>query len=831
MLPARRTSTTPPTSALAAAVISLLGSSAHAEVRFSAGFLNTPGGQQAVDLNVFAKGQHVLAGTYRPDIYLNGMAMPARLIVFRSASPEASATPCLEKAMLSEWGVLVDAYQELAKLAPDHCVDLALIPDASMSYDVTTQRLELSLPQIAVRQEARGSVSPERWDDGVTAGMLDYNLVATREKERFRGYPGSAYLNLRAGFNVGAWRLRGVSSAARNRRGTRWQNVQSYVERDIRVLKGRLTIGDSYTPGAVFDSIQFRGVQLASDDSMLPDSLQGYAPVVRGVAQTNARVEIRQNGYVIYQTVVAPGPFEIRDLYPAAANGDLEVAIVEADGRQTRYRQPFSAVPNMLRQGGRRYQFTLGKYRSGLPRAMPGFLQATYSIGLVRDVTPYAGVTYAGDYRAATVGVGKNLGVLGGISFDISQARTRYRDSQIRRGRSYRFLYAKSLARTGTDLRLVGYRYSTDGYRDFAEAVSGYRRPAPGGAQRKGRFEGTVTQRLGEAGSLYATLSQQTYWGKSRPERLLQVGYNTTWKGLNLGLYFSRTQGVLRSTQVSLNLSMPLDFLGRKSGNVPMASYTSLRDVDGGTSQQVGLTGTLLEQRNLSYSVYGGTDARRAGTFSAALNRRGGAGNLDLGLSQGPGYRRASLGVSGGVVLHRGGVTFSQPLQDTIALMEVPRARGVRVENQVNIVTDRRGYAVLPYVTAYRANRIALDTNSLGDDMEIETPVQELVPTRGAVVRASFDTRRGQRMLVTVTSRTGWLLPIGSSVRDRSGHEVAVAGTDGQVFLSGVQEGANEFKAQWGTEPHEQCAFSVEGMPVGVQVGYANRKVMCRVER
>jgi hypothetical protein len=40
---------------------------------------------------------------------------------------------------------------------------------------------------------------------------------------------------------------------------------------------------------------------------MLPDSQKGYAPVVRGIARTNAQVVVRQNGYIIYQTYVAPG--------------------------------------------------------------------------------------------------------------------------------------------------------------------------------------------------------------------------------------------------------------------------------------------------------------------------------------------------------------------------------------------------------------------------------------------------------------------------------------------------------------------------------------------
>ncbi|MET1477617.1 fimbria/pilus outer membrane usher protein [Burkholderia sola] len=38
---------------------------------------------------------------------------------------------------------------------------------------------------------------------------------------------------------------------------------------------------------------------------------RGYAPVIRGVATSNAHVAVSQNGAVLYETNVAPGPFEI----------------------------------------------------------------------------------------------------------------------------------------------------------------------------------------------------------------------------------------------------------------------------------------------------------------------------------------------------------------------------------------------------------------------------------------------------------------------------------------------------------------------------------------
>jgi outer membrane usher protein len=65
---------------------------------------------------------------------------------------------------------------------------------------------------------------------------------------------------------------------------------------------------------------------------MLPNSMIGYAPQIRGNAKTNAKVEIRQQGQLIYQTTVAPGRFEINDLYPTGFGGELEVSVIESNG-------------------------------------------------------------------------------------------------------------------------------------------------------------------------------------------------------------------------------------------------------------------------------------------------------------------------------------------------------------------------------------------------------------------------------------------------------------------------------------------------------------------
>src|SRR3546814_6396859 len=96
---------------------------------------------------------------------------------------------------------------------------------------------------------------------------------------------------------------------------------------------------------------------------MLPDSQRGDAPVVRGVAPSNAKVTVRQNGNVLYTTFVPAGPFVIDDLYSTPGGGDLEVEVAELSGRSTRFFQPFSALPALMRDGIWNYNFKVGEHR------------------------------------------------------------------------------------------------------------------------------------------------------------------------------------------------------------------------------------------------------------------------------------------------------------------------------------------------------------------------------------------------------------------------------------------------------------------------------------
>ncbi|RFP48710.1 fimbrial protein, partial [Klebsiella oxytoca] len=401
--------------------------SVQAELYFNPRFLADDPAAVA-DLSGFASGQEVPPGTYRVDIYLNDGFMTTRDVTFNSGENDRSLVPCLTRGQLASMGVNTLSIEGIGALASDACVPLTkTIKDATTRFDVGLQRLYLTIPQAFMGNRARGYIPPELWDHGINAGLLNYNFTGNNVHNDVGGSSNYAYLNLQSGLNLGAWRLRdnttwsyssgGSSSTSENK----WQHINTWLERDITLLRSRLTLGDSYTNGDVFDGINFRGAQLASDDNMLPDSQKGFAPVIHGIARGTAQVSVKQNGYEIYQSTVPPGPFTINDLYSAGNGGDLQVTIKEADSSSQVFTVPYSSVPVLQREGHTRYAVTAGEYRSGNDRQdKPKFFQSTVMRGLPGGWTLYGGTQLADRYRAFNLGVGKNLGQLGALSLDIT---------------------------------------------------------------------------------------------------------------------------------------------------------------------------------------------------------------------------------------------------------------------------------------------------------------------------------------------------------------------------------------------------------------------------
>ena len=159
--------------------------------------------------------------------------------------------------------------------------------------------------------------------------------------------------------------------------------------------------------------------------------------------------------------------------------------------------------------------------------------------------------------------------------------------------------------------------------------------------------------------------------------------------------------------------------------------------------------------------------------------------------------------MSGGVLAHANGVTLSQPLNDTVVLVSAPGAKGTKVENQTGIRTDWRGYAVLPYATEYRENRVALDTNSLADNVDLDDAVVNVVPTHGAIVRAEFKAHVGMKLLMTLI-HNGKPVPFGAMVTSDGNQNGSIVADNGLVYLSGMPL-AGKVQVAWGQGANARC--------------------------
>lgn len=761
-----------------------------------------------VDLSVFGNKGGQPAGEYLSDIYVNGEYEGERKITYVRINDKL--VPTFTKQEFIEFGVNANATPEFMSLDNDQEItDISeIIPDTSTTFNFDQHRLNISIPQLYVRSTAQGAVSPDEWDDGISAFFVDYNTsFANTKEDDVSGIHTNAYVNLRSGFNVGAWRLRNYSTYMQSNGSRKWNNINTYAQRDIKSLKSQLIIGDSYTSSEIFDSFAFRGVQLYSDDSMQPSSIRGFAPVVKGIAQSNAQVTIQQNGNVIWQSYVPPGPFAINDLYPTSASGNLDVTIREADGRVRQFIQPFSSVPIMQREGRFKYSLTVGQYRAMDESSKePNFFQATGIYGLPYDSTVYGGTIIASNYKSAALGFGKSLGYLGSVSLDTTVATSKIGVNEYN-GLSTRFQYAKDFTETGTTFTLAGYRYSTSDYRDFNEANGHYDYTddvfndlaMPDYSliyrqRKRNRLQLNINQTLSDYGSVYLSAYKQDYWNSPGSDQSINFGYNTSYKGVNYSFNYSYSKNLYNSQKeqlFSINVQVPLDLFGKNS----WANFSSVSDDNGKNTTSLGLSGTALADNNLNYSVQQSVTKYEAGSGNSSLNYKSSVGEYQLGFNYTRHSEQLNYGARGGIIVHSEGINFTQPLGEAMALVKAKDASDIKVANNTGVYTNKKGYAVVPYVSPYQRNRIHLNTANLGDNVDVLTDTKFVVPTRGAIVKADFPTRIGRKVLITLT---GMNIPFGAeaSITNDGVETTGIVDNRQQVYLSGVPMSGN-IKVTW----------------------------------
>lgn len=787
------------------------------QAAFNADFIHSAGG--AIDLSRFERGNVTLPGTYQPHILLNGEPVPGvHDIVFREVSGGESATPCFTRTMLLRLGLDEDrlkarAGRPLAPVGTDACVPLGeAVPGATMDFDASDQVLRLTLPQAFLAARARGYVAPELWDAGENAVMLNYN--ANTYQVRAQGRRSTAtYVGVNAGANLGGWRLRhsGGLSVADGRR--QWRNTLVHAQHDLTDLRAQLTLGETYTAGDIVDSVRIRGLGIVSDPRMLPASQRGYAPVIRGVAEGNAQVTVRQNGYVIHSGTVAPGAFEIDDLYPTGYGSDLEVTVTEADGRTRTTLVPYTAVPQMLREGGTRFALWAGQVGESSVPDTPFIAQGSFQYGATNNSTLYIGGTLSNSYASGLVGAAVNL-PFGAIALDVTGSRATMRSARVYRGVSTRLRYTRTLASTGTSFGLAAYRFSTRDYLgviDAARLRHRFRRGLTGDpiAGERSRFDASLGQAIG-AGRLSLTGSVVDYWGSRSRGLDYTLGYAGSLRaafynvslqrsriGNALGDRFGDRQRARTRTDTTLYLSINVPW--GHAVAAPSLGMSYYRDSAGDGSLTATVNGKLAGDDDLTYSlaasrVEASGTARQSGAANIAW--RGYTGIYRAGASRSSASTQYSLGATGAVVAHRDGITFTQELGETNAIVHAPGAAGARIESHAGVRLDRHGNAVIRGLQPYQLNHVSIDPRGASHDVHLRSTSETVAPRAGAIARLDYVTEQASALLIHASQPGGDPLPFGASVFNEEGHAVGVVGQGSKIFTRGAPPGAR-LRVSW----------------------------------
>ena len=828
-----------------ALMVAIFCAHAHAEDHFDPAFLEKRPQDSAIptDLSAFSTDQSLLPGRYYVDILINGVTVESRNIEFHLAKLSGGRQAlqgCLSTEALSGYGIKTALFPALN--TPQDCADLAVIPAASQQFDFQNQQLRISIPQRYLSSGIRDYVPQDKWDEGIPALLLNYSFNSYQDLRTSEENENNAtkFLALQPGINLGAWRFRNYINWSTQGEDGSWSTVYNYLQRDIISLKSQLTLWDSTTTSEIFDSLPFRGAQIASDDQMQPNSMRGYAPTIHGVARSNAQVIVRQNGRIAYQTAVAPGEFEISDMFATGSSGDYDVTIKEADGSEQHLVIPYASLPNLQREGRLKYSVTTGKYRDNNNQARENFTQATLLYGLPWGITAYGGSQISGDrYQSLALGLGQNMQMLGAISIDGIWSHAKFADDHKETGQSWRIRYSKGLLSTGTNVSIAGYRYASEHFNSLEDRLNADNDVDYSSDKRRNRFEATINQQLSPGlGALSLSWVKEDYWRSSQQMQSISVGYNNSWRQISYALNYSYNQNTWQNTgsdddgsyrsndrQFSVSINIPFSLFSNRM----YASYMLNTRKHGSTANSTTLSGTALADNNLSWSAQESynTDSGDAGGVSASY--KGTYGNLNAGYSWSADSQQLSYGMAGGIIAHENGITLSQPITGAAILVAAPGASGVAVKNQTGVKTDFRGYTLIPNVTPYYRYDISLDSQTFADDVDMPVNNQVVYPTRNAVVRAAFSTHKGYRTLMTLSRADGTPVPFGAtaSISEADDGLANIVGDSGLVFLSGLPE-EGKLAVKWGNQPDETCHASYHLDPKKNMNGIVTSNAHCQ---
>ena len=722
------------------------------------------------------------AARFREGVQVVGLRVNGTALGLVDARFDYQGQLCFTRGLLDKAGLRVpSAVLQAGVTAEQACHDfLGEFPATLVRLRPGSDEVSLVVPTQSLREPEWevGSFS-----QGGTAAMLNYDVLgfdshARDGSSRFV----SAYTE--AGFNLGNWVVRSRQFYISDNGRGRSEHVYAYAQRDFAALQSTFQVGQISSRSPVFGGLQLSGLQLFPDGVARLGSSNGV--VVEGLAHSQARVEVRQSGVLIYSTLVPEGPFSLTGLPLLNGTSDLDVSVIGTRGGKRNFVVPAASFGAQVPVAPG-FDFALGKVRETLAngRESPVVAMGSGTWGLGAGTSLGLGVLGTDDYHAAG-------GTLSRVFFQrvtVAARHNRSRDKVYAVGGTRSAVSLGSPLGAGVEVNL-SVTTQSQGYRDVLEAGMASTRDALGA-----RFQHQYTAGISWAepvlGAFSLSYSRNRQFDGQGAEHVF-ASWNKRFNEVDVALVADSQTGPSRrrkrryaaneelpSQGVSLRLqvSVPFgesrrltSFASRRNGRSDVGTALSER-VNEYVDYEVGAERDLSERQQ---SVYGRVDVMPRYTRIGAGMSREASGTSYTGQLQ------------GAVVAHGQGVSFSPyAVQDTFGLLSVGNIAGAKVSTpQGPVWTDYRGHAVIPGLPAYSNTHLEVQTQSLPKHVDLKNGTHTLAAARGSFNTVEFKVVSARRVLLTARDQRGRALPQGAAVFGADKAFLTSVVGEGLIFLN-----------------------------------------------
>ncbi|NCT66478.1 MAG: fimbrial biogenesis outer membrane usher protein [Rhodanobacteraceae bacterium] len=651
-------------------------------------------------------------------------------------------------------------------------VDLGDLAGVSFHYDEGRQRVAIRAPAalldlpIEVLNAHEAAIPQPQASPGA---LLNYDVYGTRDDGGAVGLAAST--ELRA-FN--AWGVLSNSAITRATQDAGWSAAtvrldttfsRSFVDGATTLRLGDMTSGNLAWTRAT----RLGGVQWQRNFALQPDLITFPVPAFYGQAALPSTVDLYIDGLRRYSGQVPAGPFRLDTVPVVNGNGQAQVVVTDALGRQNSLAFAFYTTNQLLRRGLSDYSLEAGFVRRGYGAESFAYGHDAVASGSYRrGATDW--LTLEGH---AEGGAGlANAGIGAVVAFDglgvVNAAAAG----------SHHAGHGGSLAQLGYSWRNERFNVSLDSTRSFGRYRDVAALDGQPPARRSDRVVAGAT--LGRAGSLGLSYVALQYPGESRSRYASAFYFRSLGNraSLNLSVNQNLDERADRSLFVGLSLALDhgtsagLSLQHDARGNLVALDASRPLDPDGGSGWRT--------------RVQDGSQGRGG---QAEAGWRGQQGEVLAGVQAAGGHSQVYADAGGALVFMGGQFFAARRINDAFAVVSTDGVAGVPVllENRPIGTTNARGALLVTPLNAYQRNQLAIDPMQLPADLRIERVDAEVVPSDRAGTLVRFGMQPVAAASIILHDAGGHPLPVGSRVQ-LQGQPASngVVGYDGIVYLEGL---------------------------------------------